>query len=93
MRAIQRAKESVVSCGKNTVLLCITNNSVYNISPDVIEKAEKLFRRYEGQEYSTFMYVVGHPFTDESKHLEKMSTWNRHLREEFKQLVSQILED
>jgi len=91
--AIQRAKESVVGCGKNTVLLYLKDNSVFNVYPDVVEKAESLFRKYEGQEYSSFMYAVGQPFSDEAKHLEKMSKWNRDLREEFKQLTSQMLED
>lgn len=91
--AIQRAKESVVGCGKNTILLYIVNNSVYHVYPDVIEKAEKLFRKYEGQEYSSFMYAVGHPFSGESKHLSKMRKWSRDLRKEFKQLIAQMLEE
>lgn len=91
--AIQRAKESVVGCGKNTVLLYIVNNSVYHVYPDVIEKAETLFRKYEGQEYSSFMYAIGLPFSNESRHQEKMKKWSQDLREEFKQLVAQMLKD
>src|SRR6266571_1478672 len=36
--AIQRAKERVVGCGKNTVLLYLVNNSAYHVYPDTIEK-------------------------------------------------------
>lgn len=94
--AVQRAKESSTYCGKNTVLLCLRNDSVFNVYPDVIEKAERLFRKYEGQEYTSFMYAVGHPFSDEEKearHIEKMANWQRELRNEFKQLTSQMLAD
>lgn len=91
--AIKRAKERVVGCGKNTVLLYLVNNSVYHVYPDTIEKAEKLFRKYEGHEYSSFMYALGHQFRDESKHLDKMRAWSQDLREEFKQLTAQMLAD
>jgi hypothetical protein len=95
--AIQRAKESVASCGKNTVLFFLTNNYAYHVYPDVIDKAEALFRKYEAREYIAFMYAVGNPYSDESRQLEKMNKWSRELREElreeFMQLASQILKD
>jgi hypothetical protein len=53
--AILRAKENVVGCGKNTLLLYLVNNSVHHVFPDVIHRAEELFQNYERWENSSFL--------------------------------------
>jgi hypothetical protein len=91
--AVLRAKESVVGCGKSTLVLCLSNNTVTHLFPDVIHKAEELFRRYEGIEHSSFMFSVGHDFADESKHLRRLRKAHRELRAEFVKLLAQMRKD
>jgi 20S proteasome alpha/beta subunit len=91
--AVLRAKETVVGCGKNTLLIYLSNNGVQHVYPAAIRKAEELFRRYEGLEFSSFMFSVDHRFPDESKHLRKMQKWQKELRAEFGKLVAQMRKD
>ena len=91
--AILRAKENVVGCGKNTLLLYLVNNSVHHVFPDVIHRAEELFQNYERWENSSFLYAVGHDFVNEPKYLGGMRRAHKELRKEFTELVAQMLKD
>jgi 20S proteasome alpha/beta subunit len=91
--AILRAKENVVGCGKNTLLLYLTNNSAHHVYPDVIDRTEELFRKYEGWENSSLLYAVGYDFVNEPKYLRRMRRMHKELRQEFSKLFAQMLKD
>jgi 20S proteasome alpha/beta subunit len=89
---VERAKDYDQYCGKATTVTFLKNNLAYTVPPYEIEEAKKLFDKYEGIDYSAFLYAIGKDFFNEGQHPRKLARSLRDLRKAFQSLAARFLE-
>jgi hypothetical protein len=88
---IERAKDYDQYCGKATTVTFLKNNLAYTVPWYEIDEAKKLFERYEGIDYSAFLYALGNESLDDAQHSRKVGRWLRALRSDFRKLAARLL--
>ncbi len=87
---VTRAKRYDHYSGKGTTIVCLKDNLAHDIPWYRVEEAEKLFSRFDGSEYSAFLYAIGHEFVSDEGHADKIAGWLKDLRKDFKKLAPEI---